>query len=576
MSTHNTKLTPGADERMGSPVGEDTGTTASSMASLRSRAANWQAQHRSSYLVVLVLLIAVTFILPGISRGEFHLNIDEAFHATTGLFFADFARDLPLRHPIQYTYRYYAQYPALGLVHWPPFFHLAEGAMFLMFGSSVVAARLTVLLFAIVGLYFWFRIVNQLEDCWTAAASTIMLAGLPILLLYEKSVLLEVPSLALCLASTYYWMLYRKRGDRRSAIRFGIAAGLALVTKQQSIYLVPLCLITLAPRNWSYLVRRTTILAVGIVAVISLPFYALCFGVDTKSIAANVFHGVEHVSNPFLYYFSPLRNALGMNLLLLSTAGAVTYVWWRRRKCPAIMFAWICAWYVVFTGIGTKTPRYVVYALPPFIYFAVAPLMSKAIPQSFRRVGIVCVIALLARTSWRAWSYERPYVAGYSSIAHTVTQDPNGSVVLFDGDLSGNFIFFIRAEDARRRFVVLRKALYVTEVMAQFGSEELIHSEQDLDDLINDYGIKYVVIEKNAPIQFHSQKLLRDFLNSGRFRLLREEPIQSNVALWKARSLLLYENTAPAPPIRTSLHLRMLSMNHDIVEPLDGYLNGKH
>ena len=66
-----------------------------------------------------------------------------------------------------------------------------------------------------------------------------------------------------------------------------------------------------------------------------------------------------------------------------------------------------------------------------------------------------------------------------------------GGVVLFDGDLAANFIFYMRADDPRRRFVVLRKALYVTEVMAQFGSAELIHSQDELATLLNQYGIQY-------------------------------------------------------------------------------------
>src|SRR5438477_5938704 len=73
-------------------------------------------------LLAAALLIATVFMLHGIGRGEFNINIDEAFDATSGIFFADAIRDLPLLHPVHYTYQYYAQYPALGFVHWPPLF----------------------------------------------------------------------------------------------------------------------------------------------------------------------------------------------------------------------------------------------------------------------------------------------------------------------------------------------------------------------------------------------------------------------------------------------------------------------
>jgi hypothetical protein len=48
--------------------------------------------------------------------------VDEAQHAVIDLFIADALRDLPIRHPVQYAYRYYAQYPALAILHWPPLF----------------------------------------------------------------------------------------------------------------------------------------------------------------------------------------------------------------------------------------------------------------------------------------------------------------------------------------------------------------------------------------------------------------------------------------------------------------------
>jgi len=41
--------------------------------------------------------------------GEFDYDVDEAQHAVIGLFVADALRDLPIRHPVQYAYRYYAQ-----------------------------------------------------------------------------------------------------------------------------------------------------------------------------------------------------------------------------------------------------------------------------------------------------------------------------------------------------------------------------------------------------------------------------------------------------------------------------------
>src|SRR6202040_1536313 len=85
----------------------------------------------------VILLVIVTLVAGrGISRGEFFFYGDEMRHAMNGVFFRDFLMDLPLRHPVQYVYDYYAKYPALAFPHWPPLFHFVEGIFFLLFGLS--------------------------------------------------------------------------------------------------------------------------------------------------------------------------------------------------------------------------------------------------------------------------------------------------------------------------------------------------------------------------------------------------------------------------------------------------------
>src|SRR5271156_750783 len=107
---------------------------------------------------VIVVLALLPILTRHIHRGEFNYNVDETQHAFTGIFFADLIRDHPLENPVEYAYLYYVQYPALsGVIHWPPFFYVCEGISFLLLGPSVLAARLTIILFASLGLLFWFR-----------------------------------------------------------------------------------------------------------------------------------------------------------------------------------------------------------------------------------------------------------------------------------------------------------------------------------------------------------------------------------------------------------------------------------
>ena len=108
------------------------------------------------------MLLAVGHIISiGITHGEFFFFDDEMPHAITGVFFRDLIVDRPWSNPVQYAYEYYAKYPSPGLLYWWPLFHIVEGLFFLAFGISVLASRLTILSYALVGVFFWYKIAER-------------------------------------------------------------------------------------------------------------------------------------------------------------------------------------------------------------------------------------------------------------------------------------------------------------------------------------------------------------------------------------------------------------------------------
>jgi hypothetical protein len=535
-----------------------------------------EAKYRSTALLIGVLLLAAIVITRGIGKGEFNYNVDETQHAVTGLYVADFLRDLPVSHPLQYTYRYYAQYPALaGIIHWPPLFYVFEGIGFRTFGPSVIAARSAVLICALFGLYFWFRLVEELQNEWAAALSTALLALLPAILLFEKTVMLEIPSLSLCIAASYFWTKYLRREKVADVYWFAGLASAALLTKQNSIYLGLFCLFTLlAMRQWRLVVKRHTLRALALCLLLAGPFYVLVYFVHWRTIAMDL--GDQKVSGAgrILFYWKTLPEHLGWTLFLLSILGAVTSRLWDRRETTLLMLSWIAACYVTFTLIGLKESRYVVYWLPPFLYFA-AGLLTSLVHTRWQRVAMgAASVVLVATALVSAWPYQRPYVSGYALVAKRITEESKSGVILFDGDLAGNFIFYIRAYDPSRRFIVLRKALYAYRIKQRGGAVELVHSREELNDLVRGYGIRFVVVSDNAPMQFEVQRLLREFVRSDQFRLLGRFPVQDSDFPGRNGGLLLYENVHWAPPTEKFLHIKMLTLNHDIVVPLDEFRFG--
>jgi Dolichyl-phosphate-mannose-protein mannosyltransferase len=530
------------------------------------------ARHSRAPLAVVLVLVSIV-IVRGISKGEFSYNTDETQHAVTGLYVADLIRDRPFSHPIEYTYQYYAHYPALsGVVHWPPLFYGFEGISFLVFGTNVVAARLTILMFALFGLFFWYLTVEKLHGVWTAALSTALLAFIPSVLLFEKTVMLEIPCLSFCIAATYFWLQYLEEGRPAHLYWFTVFASAALLTKQNGIYLIPFCVLSVAAlRKWQRLWSYHVALALLIGMVLVGPFYTLVYLVHWKPIAMDLADRyISGVAN-LAFYWRNLPAQTGWMFLVLSVIGLLTSPRWDKRSTTMAMITWIAACYLTFTFIGHKEARYVLYWLPPFTYFTAGMLTKMFRERRMRIAAAACSIVLVANETATAWSFQRPYVTGYAQAAKRVTEASRSAVILYDADLPGNFIFFIRANDPNHRFMVLRKALYAYRIKQRGGSVELVHSREEIQDLLRKYGIRFVAVSDNIPLRFISQRDLREMLLTPQFRLLEEFRLSDGQNGVHSGNLQIYENLAWAPPTEKYLDIKMLTLDRDIVVPLEGF-----
>ena len=531
---------------------------------------------RSTVLLLCVLTLAAVVVQQGVRVGEFSYNADETQHAVTGLYVADLVRDHPWAHPIEYTYRYYAQYPALGgVLHWPPLFYCFEGLFFLGLGPTVVAARLAILFFALVALFFWFLLARRLfHHDWAAAFSTVLLALLPSILLYEKMVMLEIPLLSFCIAAVYFWIVYLVDGKKSHVYWFALFAAAALLTKQNGIYLLPFCVVSgWLCGGWKLFLRKEVLYAATLWLILIAPFYSLVYAVHWKTVAMDLNESSEVVSGDagrWLFYLKVLPRQLGWSLLGLGVLGLLTSPQWARGKIPGIMLSWIVACYVTMTLIGHKEPRYVLYWIPPFLYFASGLLFCFFRTPILKRAGAIAALVVFGATLLSAWSLQRPYVTGYAAVPRRILEASQSAVVLFDGPLPGDFIFFMRAEDATRRFVVLRKALHAYQIKKGSGVE-LVHTPQETENLLREDGVRFIVVADGVPLHFESERMLRDILKTPSYKELGRFPVHGNDPAHPDSSLVLYENQNWMPPATKYLRIKMLTMGHDIVVPWDSF-----
>jgi hypothetical protein len=142
---------------------------------------------------------------------------------------------------------------------------------------------------------------------------------------------------------------------------------------------------------------------------------------------------------------------------------------------------------------------------------------------------------------------------------------------LYDGSYNGNFIFQMRVHDPRRRFIVLRKGLYVMHIVKYFGGQQLVKTPEDLQSLLAEYGIRYIVVSDDQDIMwFPVQRMLRDALHHPQFKLVRTFPVEfGDRGESRHAKLFVYENLSAAAPSARYLRVPMLTLERDIVVPLD-------
>jgi hypothetical protein len=210
------------------------------------------------------------------------------------------------------------------------------------------------------------------------------------------------------------------------------------------------------------------------------------------------------------------------------------------------------------------------------VYFAVGLLTRFFRVPRLRLAMRAAAVVLVAALSIPAWSQQRPYISGYRDVAARLVSQYHAGIVLFDGPVPGNFVFFMRALDPGRHFLVLRKLLYADDIRPGNGSEELLSTREALADAFRRDGVRFVVVSQNLAIRFKAQRILREQLQSDQFQLLGQFAISSNEANWKGESLLLYENKQWTPPTDQFLRIRMLTLPHDIVVPMAQFSTGQH
>ncbi len=533
-------------------------------------------RHRPALCLGGVLLTAFAAHLAVAQPAEPSFNNDETRHVMTGVYFRDLLLDRPAEGLRAYTERYYLQYPALGLLVWPPFFYLVEGVAMLALGTSFTAARLVVGAFAALAIVYLFRLARRTHGLKTATLAALLFALSPLVFQFAHQVMLEVPTLALALIAVFYGVRYLDEGRGRDLSLCCLATALTALTRFDGIFLAPFFLILLAGRRRLGLLRRPgVLLRVAAAVLVVAPVYALTAlemgGAHLKAVR----DGTDPTTSTgflawqnLVYYPACVPQQVGWFVALAALLGLAAAL--RRRAASWPYLALTGATYLTFTPMAELAPRHAIYWVPALAVFAADGLRLAAGLRPRLRLRPVLGGAAVACTAWLALAAPVYSVRGYEAAARYTLEEGGGETFcLFDGLLNGNFIYQMRRLDPARATWVLRgdKILYGMLSEPHGGYAEWVHSDEDVLAVIDRYGPELIVVEEpQLYFRLPAAERLRDVLRRRTDRFVREAvfPLETNHPSLKGGELHVYRNLAPKGARAECVEVKMLSLGRSL------------
>jgi hypothetical protein len=508
---------------------------------------------------LFVLLISSTLILLKLHWGEL-IGPDCPAHVLTGVFISDFIKDhaflLNKNQMSNYIWEYYAHYSNIGLIHWPPFFHILEGLYFSVVKFTPVSARLFIYGFFLVGLFFYYKLLLQMYNLYVAVLGGVIFIASPLVLINSRTVSLEIPSLSLCIISIYFYYSYLNSEKTKDVILTAVFTALALLTKQTAVFLLPLFasyyIYMVFLKKAVQLNIKHLLIFISLVAILALPYYIVAFYFQGSTIMKDVLRGTVY-HNPFqtignyVFYIKTLPNQVNLLTIIFLcwfiVLAIMDYDQTITRENVFVLF-WLVTCFVLFTIIAQKEIRYIIYWVPALAGLAafaairtVEIIRHRWMTKHTTSIIVISVIILSMANVAMALTVKQPYLKGYDNVAQyltKITAKERQQIIFFDGYDHGHMGVSLRLNDPRRRLFIFRssKFLYAAAIMPSYECWNIRENKEDIEKFFKKYGIRYILLSYCIRREIPAIRALRELVHHNpQFELIKTFPIDNNTVV---------------------------------------------
>jgi len=299
--------------------------------------------------------------------------------------------------------------------------------------------------------------------------------------------------------------------------------------------------------------------------LITLKFSRANLDFLSKAISSEPTSIVEPLANRLTFYFNMLwKSHLTFPVLTLCLISIPVSVY-RKDRGTIMFFLWIAALYLLIVFLGWQESRYAIYWIPVFCFFAALTIDF----YGYRPWKIIISTLLVVIAGYQfivSFQTKPAYAIGYEEAAKYIIENKRGESVLYSGIYdTGYFIFFIRKHDADKDLIVLRADKILATSKMNWIVEERIGSREEIYKILENYGVRYVVIE-NTKAMSRSLEWLREEVKSDKFVLNKEIIIQASNPKINNVPLAIYEYKNYKPPKEEQILQMNIPLMGDSIE----------
>jgi hypothetical protein len=435
---------------------------------------------------------------------------DSPRHAANGLFWKDLLLSGSLA-PKDYALRYYARYPVISPVNYPPVFYILEGTLFAASKASPYVAKGLVLGFALLAacyLLAWLRRWVAAEAGWAAA----LLILLPGFVRWSNSVMLNVPATALSLAALYHakrWMESSIDSGARRQLFLTVAFSLSAILTHfvAGILLLVIFAWMLSMRRWDLLWTRRTFYAVLISGALLLPF----IGIASKwapTYVAFVTQGLARARlvSSWTFYPENLLIQVGPFLLAFSALGLILGAVQRKwRQESLLLLVFLMTAYAALSMIRAKDSRYGLLLCIPIVGLCAIPVQTFAewctqlriCRKPFRTAFAAALVLCLVQGRIAAKTLI-PRIQGIREAVAFLERVAPSEPVFYDGYYHNVFTFYVQSGDPsyKRRVVLGAKLIYASAINPMSRYVSYVSSPEEVVQALQERGgCRWLAIE---------------------------------------------------------------------------------